>query len=335
MIVSLNRVDVLSSLIGNTTEYENGFLRERARWVIMSTNIKIWHLKPEIDIRVVHFSFHLRLVFFLSWASDNNELLSEPTCWVTMSWMLHWVSLDHRVVLIHLDFKKIVKRALVFLVITTTNKVELTIWPITALKVMWELWLVLDFDWAALLKIEINFENDFWIFLKHMDHAARGPCLIVIAVSNHHWLVIRFCLSGRDLGCDLTLLAYCSRHLVSSEVHICWWLFFLTNVSLVAETFLSVSFQLLEWIHLFASVWALKHQILENLAHDLILRIKNGNRVTSCTLKFVLVGISLFRSSSEISDARSATSLHALGALNHIFLDGHTKGALNIFHESI
>ena len=65
-IVLFDRVDVLSCMISNSTEDIDVFLRERARGVVVSSNVKIWHLKPEVDIGVVHLALDLRIVLLLS-----------------------------------------------------------------------------------------------------------------------------------------------------------------------------------------------------------------------------------------------------------------------------
>ena len=46
VIVSLNWIYVFSSLVSNTTEHKNCFVFEWAGWMIMSTHVEVWHLKP-------------------------------------------------------------------------------------------------------------------------------------------------------------------------------------------------------------------------------------------------------------------------------------------------
>ena len=66
VVVSLNRVDVLASLVGNATEDVDPAVAHGTRCVVVSADIHVWHLKPEIDISIVHFALHVRVVFLLA-----------------------------------------------------------------------------------------------------------------------------------------------------------------------------------------------------------------------------------------------------------------------------
>ena len=59
VVVALNRVDVLAALVGDTAEDVNPAVTHRARRVIVSANVEVGHLKPEIDVGVVHLTLHM------------------------------------------------------------------------------------------------------------------------------------------------------------------------------------------------------------------------------------------------------------------------------------
>ena len=87
----------------------------------MTTSIEIRHFKPEIDIRIVHFTLGLRCVLLLPRACDHNKLAAKPTGGMAMSRMLHRVAFHKLVVIVDLNLIKRVKCIIVTLVITTTN----------------------------------------------------------------------------------------------------------------------------------------------------------------------------------------------------------------------
>ena len=58
---------------------------------------------------------------------------------MTMSWMLHTISLGKVETLLSLNLEKIVKSWLILLVITSSNHIELSIRTIDGLEIMWEL----------------------------------------------------------------------------------------------------------------------------------------------------------------------------------------------------
>lgn len=63
-----------------------------------------------------------------------------------MSWVLHRVSLDHLIIIFRLNFKKIVKRALIFLVVTASDQIELALWAIDRLEIVRELRLISNLE---------------------------------------------------------------------------------------------------------------------------------------------------------------------------------------------
>lgn len=127
--------------------------------MIMSSNIQVWHLKPKVDVCVIHFSLHLRVVFLLSRSSDNYELVREPNSGVAMSWVLHAVPLNEVIAIVGLDLEKGIESFLILLVVTTSNKVKLTLGSIYTLEVMWELVLVFHFHLLATCIQKIDLEN--------------------------------------------------------------------------------------------------------------------------------------------------------------------------------
>lgn len=59
VVVALDGVDVLAALVGDTAEDVNPAVTHRARRVIVSANVEVGHLKPEIDVGVVHLTLHM------------------------------------------------------------------------------------------------------------------------------------------------------------------------------------------------------------------------------------------------------------------------------------
>ena len=79
LVVKLfDRVDVLTSLVGDTTESVHISVTESAGAVVVSADIEFCYLEPQVDVTVVHLTLELRLVLFFSRSSDNDELFSEP-----------------------------------------------------------------------------------------------------------------------------------------------------------------------------------------------------------------------------------------------------------------
>jgi hypothetical protein len=65
-------------VVRNTAENVDLSIKEGARAVIVATHIQVGHLKPEIDVGVVHFRLNLRIIFFFSRACDHDELVRKP-----------------------------------------------------------------------------------------------------------------------------------------------------------------------------------------------------------------------------------------------------------------
>ena len=104
-----------------------------------------------------------------------------------MSWVLHWVSLDHLIVVIRFYLEKIVKGALIFLVVTATDKIELTLRSVDWLEIVRELWLISNFDWGWNHVFQVDFKDHFWVFLQNMDNVDRGSCFGVGSVICSHY----------------------------------------------------------------------------------------------------------------------------------------------------
>ena len=175
VVESFDRVYVFAGLVGDTAEDVHISVTESTGAMIVSTNIEVCDFKPQVNITVVHLTFELRLIFFFSGASNNDKLFSEPTAGVTMSWVLHLISLHELVILARNNLKKIVQGLIVFLVIATSYKVKLTKRAVDTLKIMWELVLLVNSDNLRKLIVKLNLENLLRIFLHKMDSAKRWP----------------------------------------------------------------------------------------------------------------------------------------------------------------
>jgi hypothetical protein len=147
-------------VVSNSTENVNLHVKESAGTMIMSSNIHVWHLKPKVDVCVIHFSLHLRVVFLLSRSSDNYELVREPNSGVAMSWVLHAVPLNEVIAIVGLDLEKGIESFLILLVVTSSNKIELTCWSVYALKVVRELILVFHFHLLAAQVQKVHLEDN-------------------------------------------------------------------------------------------------------------------------------------------------------------------------------
>ena len=66
MVVSLDGVDVLSGVIGDTAEDVDLLVHESTGAVVVSAHVEVWHLEPKIDVGVVHLRLHLGVVLLLS-----------------------------------------------------------------------------------------------------------------------------------------------------------------------------------------------------------------------------------------------------------------------------
>ena len=169
MIVKLNWVNVFSGFVGDTAEDVDKSVHELARAVIMSSNIKVWHLKPKINICVVHLTLHFWRVFLFSTSSDHNEFLTKPGAWMSVSWMLHWVSLDKSEAIFGLNLVHVVESVLILLIVTSTDHEKLTKWSIDKLEIMWESnWGLCLEDFAGLFN-DVYLDYIFAVFLKDMQ----------------------------------------------------------------------------------------------------------------------------------------------------------------------
>ena len=66
VIISLDRINVLSGLVGDTAEYVDESVTHGARAVVMTADVHVGHFEPKIDIGVEHFALRLRVVLLLS-----------------------------------------------------------------------------------------------------------------------------------------------------------------------------------------------------------------------------------------------------------------------------
>ena len=171
VIELFDRIDVLTGLVGDTTESINISVTESTGAVIVSSDIEVCNLQPQVDITVVHLAFELRLILLFSGSSYDDEFFSEPTSRVTMSWMLHLISLQEFVVLAWNDLVKIVQALIVLLVITTSYEIELTKRSIHALEIVRELVLLVDSNHLRKFVLKLDLEDLLRIFLEEMDSA--------------------------------------------------------------------------------------------------------------------------------------------------------------------
>jgi len=105
--------------------------------VIVASYVQVWHLKPEVDIRIVHFTFSLRRVLFLSRAGDYYELLAKPTCRVAMPWVFHRVALDELVMIVNLDLIQCIQSFIITLVVSAANQEKLlSVWILYTLEIV-------------------------------------------------------------------------------------------------------------------------------------------------------------------------------------------------------
>lgn len=251
-IILFNWVDILSCLVCNSAEYEDSLIIETTWTVIMSTNVEIWHFKPKINIWIVHLTLYLRLVLLLSGSWNNDELVSEPACRMTMSWVLHWVSFDEREVIVCLDLIHWIKSVFIFLVVTTTNHIELTLCSIDALEVVREWCLVFQPCHFCCLIQEVTRVKSLGIFLKQVALLNWGSAITISTTKSRclwlgHHLLSWWLESGSWLRWNHWLL-----HLLSLLAS--WWI----NRSFVAFIAFSLGLMcanLFVWESFFASVW--------------------------------------------------------------------------------
>ena len=85
---------------------------------------------------------------------------------MSMPWMLHRITFDEVVGVVGLDLKEVVETLIISLVVTTTNHVELSIWAVDALEVVWKLALESAFFNPACFVGEVDSVDVFGILLK-------------------------------------------------------------------------------------------------------------------------------------------------------------------------
>jgi hypothetical protein len=146
--------------------------------------------------------------------------------------MLHAVSFNEVVAVVGLDLKKRIESLLIFLVVSTTNEIELSLGSINTLEIMGELMLIFHFHLLAFLVEEIDVVNHSGILLQQMYHVARWSWVLVCLLTSKHrlghadwWAIVHVCRCGWHDRFSSELDFWLHR--------IVWSL-----VSLVAESFL-------------------------------------------------------------------------------------------------
>jgi hypothetical protein len=247
--------------------------------------------------------------------------------------MLHAISLNKVVAILGLNLIKIVESFFILLVVTTTHQKELALRTIHALKVVWELVLALNLELLASLVEKIELENNPRIFLKQVDHGAWRTWILVATLTSkhgfrhtHRWRDIQVARRYRHHRLISVFTNYPSRGCVIRSL-----------VASIAQTLLLVFGEFFVRINLFASIWALEPQMLEQIGHYLVWCIKNSHVVAYRAFKFILGNIYaiLLRSGGEICDAISAATLHTLWTFKHVFFDHHANWTLKIFWASL
>jgi len=95
--------------------------------------------------------------------------------------MLHRISLDEGEVVECLDFEQRIKSVFILLVVTTSDHVQLTLWSIDALEIVWERCLVSQSCDLGSLIHEINGIKCLGILLEQMDQIDWWPAVTVSA----------------------------------------------------------------------------------------------------------------------------------------------------------
>lgn len=139
----------------------------------MAAYVQVWHFKPKINVRIVHLTFGLGGVLFFSGTSNHDKFLPKPACRVTVSWVLHGVTLDELVVVVDLNLIERVESIIITLVVTTTNEEELLREGVLhALEIVGEaavvVWLHLDCLYSLVANVKLV--NIFGIFLQKMNY---------------------------------------------------------------------------------------------------------------------------------------------------------------------
>ena len=90
-IVALNRVTVLLSRLGNAAEDEDEAISVGTARVIVSTDVEIGDLEPQIKINVILLRTLVRFIIFATRTSDDQELVVQTAHRVAMASILHIV----------------------------------------------------------------------------------------------------------------------------------------------------------------------------------------------------------------------------------------------------
>lgn len=104
------------------------------------------------------------------------------------------------------------------------------------------------------------------------------------------------------------------------------------NVPLVAQVPLDMQYELAIGIDLLALAVALESQVHEDVGEDLVLLVKHVDLVADGALEFA-IGDGLAGDLRERGEASLAAQLLAVLAFEHVQLDHHAGGALEILGE--
>lgn len=104
------------------------------------------------------------------------------------------------------------------------------------------------------------------------------------------------------------------------------------NVPLVAQVPLDMQYELAVGIDLLALAVALESQVHEDVGEDLVLLVKHVDLVADGALEFA-IGHGLAGDLRERGEASLAAQLLAVLAFEHVQLDHHAGGALEILGE--
>lgn len=92
--------------------------------------------------------------------------------------------------------------------------------------------------------------------------------------------------------------------------------------------------EFLVWVYLLACATALESEVHEDVSEDLILLVEHVDLVADGALKFAILD-GLTRHFGEAGEAVSTTELLAMPALEHVHLDHHAGGALEVLRELV
>ena len=224
----------------------------------MSSHIKIWHLKPKVDICIVHFTFHLWAIFFFSGTCYNDKFFTKPNSWMTVSWMFHGITFNKVIWVWSLNFKKIIERFVISLIVSSSNHVKLSIWAIDSLKIMWELSLKSSFKNSTWWIFEINSVNIFGVFLQHMTHSHSWSWILVIFTCEQR-------LSERNNWLGSNRCSWLLHDRLCNGLFRFWLLIGRSLVSKIALISLLVFHQIIKRISLFTFVIANEVKMVHNV----------------------------------------------------------------------